>query len=619
MSRAITIVLLVVSTAAPALAGASKDFTHAWSRRFGGEQIELLRDVCVDGAGNVIVCGHHAGDIDFGGGTLSCAGGDDAFLAKFDVDGNHIWSRSFGDSSDQQGIAVGVDAAGNIYLTGWFRSIVDFGGGPLTGPGNEDTFLAKFDGLGNHLWSIARGGTGSDRPNDLVVDSWGNVVITGWFYGPVADFCGGLGCAGGQDIYLVKYNPYGTCLYAFSWGDASNQQGLAVAVDMNDDILLAGEFYGTVDFGSGPLTSAGQADVFLAKFYGDTGQIYFAYSYGDADHDAVAAVAADLDYIYLGGSTVASIDFGGGALDGGAGWDVYVACLDAYGAHYWSRIFPDADGSFMMDLILTDTHCPAITGYYGDRIDFGGGELVSAGQEDIFVAVLDPGDGGHVESASFGGTGLDYGDALASAPGDYLVLGGYTDGTIDLGGGPLANAGYYDVLLARYLLGPPGFPPEVVVSIPDLLVQETAPPVDNHVCLTDVFWDPEEGSALAYEVVGWTNLDLLTATVDADSCLDISFNELMDGAAVVTVRATDSVGRSIEDAFEVTVEPLPDAPLIQGIADVPNDQGRTVRITLRRSGQDDLGATTPILQYEAWRRLDPLPPAAAGRPVPPVR
>jgi len=607
----------VAMTAAAAFAGLQKDITHVWSQRFGGEQMDMLRDLCIDGAGHVIACGHFEGDIDFGGGVLSSAGNEDVFLAEFDADGQHLWSRRFGDADSQQGVAVGVDDAGDIYLLGWMRGTVNFGGLDLTGPGNEDVFLAKFDTDGGHLWSQVYGGTDNDRPEGLAVTSYGDVAITGFIHSGTTNICGVSGTTLGRDAFVAVFDTDGPCQWGQAYGTTGDQQGRSVAWDPVGFVLLAGEFRDTIDLGWGPMTSAGQTDVFLAKFT-SAGQLYFTSAYGDADHDAVASVDVVDGDIYLGGSTIESIDFGGGALDGGSGWDIYVACLRHDGTHLWSTLFPDGDGSYMYDLCSVAPGWVGITGLYSGDIDFGGGQLVSAGSEDIFVAVLDAGDGGHLESASYGGTGQDVGDALAIAAGDVMVLGGYSSDMLSLGGDPLPGAGSYDVLLARNLIGMPGLPPEVVSPIPDLVVQETAPPVDDHVRLTDVFRDPEDGSALTYTVVGLTDEDLLTVTVDADSCLDLSFDELRDGAAEVTVRATDSVGRSVEDVFEVTVVPLPDEPSIQSIVDVSNDQGRAVRIALRRSGQDDLDATTPILQYEAWRRIDPLPLKAAGRPVPPV-
>ena len=55
-------------------------------------------------------------------------------------------------------------------------------------------------------------------------------------------------------------------LWSERFGDASSQIALAVAVDVSDNVIVAGYFEGAVDFGGGALTSAGGYDVFVAKF-----------------------------------------------------------------------------------------------------------------------------------------------------------------------------------------------------------------------------------------------------------------------------------------------------------------------------------------------------------------
>jgi len=82
--------------------------------------------------------------VDFGGGELTSAGAEDIFLAKFDANGSHLWSKHFGDSSNQHGHSVTCDESGNVLVTGYFRGSVHFGGAALASEGNYDIFLAKF-------------------------------------------------------------------------------------------------------------------------------------------------------------------------------------------------------------------------------------------------------------------------------------------------------------------------------------------------------------------------------------------------------------------------------------------------------------------------------------------
>jgi len=82
--------------------------------------------------------------------------------------------------------------------------------------------------------------------------------------------CGGgpLTSAGGTDIFVVKFDPNGNHLWSQRFGDSDSQYGTGVAADATGNVILTGSFYGTVDFGGGPLTDAcnEQADIFVAKF-----------------------------------------------------------------------------------------------------------------------------------------------------------------------------------------------------------------------------------------------------------------------------------------------------------------------------------------------------------------
>ncbi|MGC8928898.1 MAG: SBBP repeat-containing protein, partial [Myxococcota bacterium] len=199
---------------------------HLWSKRFGGSSGDVGYSVSVDKNGNVYITGYfNSSSIDFGGGALTNAGGncgnypcDDIFLAKFDTNGNHLWSKRFGGNNGEDGSSVSVDSNGNVYITGWFHSSsIDFGGGALTNAGDADIFLAKFDTNGNHLWSKRFGGSDGDGGSSVSVDKNGNVYITGGFWSSSIDFGGGAltnANAGIDDIFLAKFDSNGNYLWS---------------------------------------------------------------------------------------------------------------------------------------------------------------------------------------------------------------------------------------------------------------------------------------------------------------------------------------------------------------------------------------------------------------------
>jgi hypothetical protein len=180
----------------------------------------------------------------------------------------HLWSQRFGNSLDDYGYWAAVDGSGNVFVTGKFIGTVDFGGGNLTGAGNYEIFLAKYDAAGVHQWSQRFGSTGADIGYSVAADGLGNVVVTGHFNGTV-DFGGGnLISAGGYDIFLAKYDAAGVHVWSKRFGSGNHDIGYSVA-DGSGNVFVTGYFSGTVNFGGGSLVSASFApDIFLAKYSG---------------------------------------------------------------------------------------------------------------------------------------------------------------------------------------------------------------------------------------------------------------------------------------------------------------------------------------------------------------
>ena len=70
---------------------------ETWSKGFGGSDNDAGNGVAVDGGGDVVVTGYFKTTVNFGGGNLTSSGLDDIFVAKVSgTDGSHVWARGFG-------------------------------------------------------------------------------------------------------------------------------------------------------------------------------------------------------------------------------------------------------------------------------------------------------------------------------------------------------------------------------------------------------------------------------------------------------------------------------------------------------------------------------------------
>jgi len=248
--------------------------------------------VSADNSGNCFYTGVLIDDtIKFGSYTLlnSSTLYYDIFLAKFDQNGNVLWAKQStqnGNQANANGYVVSTDAIGNAYIMANFMDKISFESYILTsqGTGFQDNFLVKYDPSGNVVWarqsqipSYYSGGVG----NSLATDKNGNSYVNGVFFDTVS--FGGkslIGIINGAIYnFLVKYDNNGNVKWAKqSVGHShSGSRGQGVAVNIMNDVFVAGDFYDSVTFDSFKLRCPSTLDgnVFIVK-YDSNGNVKWA-------------------------------------------------------------------------------------------------------------------------------------------------------------------------------------------------------------------------------------------------------------------------------------------------------------------------------------------------------
>lgn len=444
---ALAVPLLLLCASAPL----AQDLPHLWSHSFGDGDIDTGFGVATDPLGNVILVGSFAGSIDFGGGPLISAGNRDAYIAKFDAAGNHLWSARYGSIRTQHAASVATDDAGNILVTGYFAESIDFGTGPLISLGGWDIFVAKLAPDGACLWSHSYGNYADQWGVAIATDAAADVYITGHFAGAV-DFGGGpLPTSGGDDIYLARLEgATGVHVWSQRFGDDRDQRARGMDVNRDGRIALAVMLEGTTDFGGGPLV-ANAEDASVAVFDA-LGTHQWSQCWGSWAPQQALEIAIDgAGSVYVTGEFEGGIDLGGGMLASAGETDIFLAAFDTAGLHRWSGSFGDAQYETPVGLALGgDGTQLLLAGNVTGTIDFGGGVLTSAGGHDVFLAAFDAGDATHRSSRLFGDALEEFAGFVSTGPGDRTYLTGHFQGTIDFGGGSLTSVGGWDTFLAAF-------------------------------------------------------------------------------------------------------------------------------------------------------------------------
>ena len=142
-----------------------------WTKGFGDPSAQRVRGVALVQGGPVIT-GTFAGAVNFGGGALTSIGANgDLFVARYDALGNHLWSRRFGDASAQTGVSVAVTPQNEVVVVGDFAGTLVLGGATLTSLGQTDVFVAKFDAGGNPIWARAFGDPSAQTAGGVAIGS----------------------------------------------------------------------------------------------------------------------------------------------------------------------------------------------------------------------------------------------------------------------------------------------------------------------------------------------------------------------------------------------------------------------------------------------------------------
>jgi hypothetical protein len=364
-----------------------------------------------------------------------------------------------------------VDAAGNVYVAGAFGGTVQIGSTTLTSAGQDEIFVAKWSATSrSFVWAVRAGGTDIDLVGGLAV-SGSNVYLAGSFNSLSASF-GGITLANANtsanqraaDLFVAKLTDAGTSA-SFAWAVRAGGPATEAAqtlVVVGSSLYVGGLYYGAFSLGSAALTSAGSSDFFVAKLTdaGGTATVDWAVGGGSSGADEVTAVAVNGGSVYAAGNFENTVMLGNQLVTSAGASDLFVTKLTDAGSsasYVWARAAGGPSGEYLRGLALTGSSVYVAGEFSSVTASFGSTTLTNASTNtDGYVAKLT--DAG--PSASFtwaqrlGGTGYEALTALAVRGGSVYVAGHFNGATTSLGSTTLPNsgaAGTYDLYVGRLL------------------------------------------------------------------------------------------------------------------------------------------------------------------------
>ena len=384
--------------------------------------------LAADPAGGVAVAGKFSGTVRAGGFAVSAAGGADAFVLRTNADGSVRWLHRLGGTGDDAASAVAIAPDGDVIAAG----VVE-----------ERCFAARLSaGDGHEVWASRLEGAGESSCRALALDARGDAWAAGSFSGALKTAASN----GQSDLLVVKFaGRTGEAALVRAIGGKGRELGRAVLVLPSGSVLVAGQFGGdidvseaAVDFGQGPVASAGGYDGFLLQLAPD-GRTQWVTTSGDNGDDGLGALATGPDGAIFASGHHQPAGSGQGLDRRGEGNSTGIVLRTSReGRGEWVRIFEGPSSA--ANHLAFDDHGRLWTAGASKGIRLGAASIEAAGGLDGFALAFDPATGEPLGSRRWGTPAQDLIRGLARIPGG-LALTGLTGGELIECGKPVGSLG----------------------------------------------------------------------------------------------------------------------------------------------------------------------------------
>lgn len=427
----------------------------AYSTYFGGSGGDIGYGIAVDSSGNAYVTGiSNSANFPTSPGSQSgtSGGGADAFVIKLNPAGStssssstpqRVYSTFLGGNGTDSGNAITVDAGGDAFVTGSTTSTnftTTSGVFQTANAGGSDAFVTEVNSTGAGLvYSSYLGGSGDDAGQGIAIDSSKNAYVTGSTQSanfPTKTPEQALN-AGSSDAFIAKVSFDGTALvYSTYVGGSKADVGQSIKVDSSGNAYIAGYTFSS-DFPlANPVqgSNAGTVNAFVTEAKPDGSPFLFSTYFGGSGDDRAFGLALDSSgNIYIAGGAQ-STDFPTttGVVQGtnhgqsdafvaklkpsASTPPVYATLLGGAGVDQANGIAVDSSGDAFVTGFTSSSDFPTFSPIQSVLGITGGGSCGASACSDAFVSELNPAATALVESTYLGGSGADFGQAIAVGP-----------------------------------------------------------------------------------------------------------------------------------------------------------------------------------------------------------
>ncbi|GAG55564.1 unnamed protein product, partial [marine sediment metagenome] len=153
-----------------------------WDKTFGGSENDEALSIIQTNDGGYAIAGFT---------VLEDTGDKDIWVIKLDKEGNKVWDKTIGGTSEDWANSIIQDKNGNYIVAGWTKSI---------GVGKTDVWIVKLDKIGNLIWDKTFGGSENDEAHSIIQTDDGGYAVVGWTKSKGT---------GNSDVWVIKLDENG--------------------------------------------------------------------------------------------------------------------------------------------------------------------------------------------------------------------------------------------------------------------------------------------------------------------------------------------------------------------------------------------------------------------------
>lgn len=190
-----------------------------WEKTYGGADLDWGVSVQEDNDGGYLIAGYTCS---FG------AGRTDVYLIKVDVNGDTLWTKTYGGTGGDMGYSIEKTNDGGYIIAGATSSM------GLGIPNFLNVYLIKINKNGDTLWTKTYGGVYPDIGRSVQQTSDGGYIIVGYKKDPFP---------GDWDVYVIKTDESGDTLWTKTYGGTGDDQALSVQETSDGEYIIVGSIW----------------------------------------------------------------------------------------------------------------------------------------------------------------------------------------------------------------------------------------------------------------------------------------------------------------------------------------------------------------------------------------